>query len=436
MTTTETIHPSFILAGVSEQPLHILGYSPCSEYCFFSTSDDHLAILDIHSKSTVKSLDLNTSARAVALSSDGCMLAVNVGYCFIDISNTIPAQLCIFNLAKDSIPPSFYIKPDFAKNTICNLKFFPDGSKIVVTHTNAMQQGPWGKIFTFPNELWEEDKSTVYSACENITSDRNNKTLVCEEIDVFKQGFPTPDDRDERIANAATDEEYFELYNQMYFSSNLDGGFFCLAISPDTTRLVTGSNDGEVYIIESTSQKVLQSVRAYEYYKTVSGCHYSPVFSHHEFVTCDESGFLDIWHVEELDDGTEEARSVRHLKFEPGTSCCTYSPDGNLIALTSAAVFKTYIICSYSGDTLFNLVYKEESVINSTYFCNSSLFFGYLCQVATIHFDSSLCFWQLPLVYSLKTLCLLHIRAVVNYNNINNLPLSVPIKLQLKYLYV
>ena len=430
MTTSQSIQPSFILPSVSDEFPHILNYSPVTQCFLYSTNYAVLGILDTATKSTVKSIAVNSFTRAVALSSDGCMLAVNVNYKFIDLSNSIPAQIHIFHVGKDSIPPSFYIKPDFGDKFIQNLRFFPDGSKIVATHSNC-KQGPWAKIFTFPNELWEEDETTG----EDLTSDRNNKTLLCEDIDVFKQGFPIPDDRSERIADAKTDEEYFTLYNQMYYASNIEAGFYCLAISPDTTRLLAGSNDGEVYIIESTSQKVLQCDRTYEYYNTVSGCHYSPVFGHQEFVTCVENGFLDIWHVQELDDGKEEASSVHRLKFEPGTSCCTYSPDGKLIALTSSAVFKTYIICSYSGNTLFNLVYKEE-LINQSYFFNTSLFFGHLCQVATIQFDNSLCFWQLPLVYNLKTLCLLFIRASVNYNNIDSLPLSSPMKLQLKYLYV
>lgn len=431
MTTSEIIQPSFILPSASEQFPLILSYSPVRECFFYSIDREVLGILDIATKSTVKNVAVNSFTRAAALSSDGCMLALNVQFEFLGRSNPPrPTQICIVHVGEDSVPPSFYIKPDFGDKGIQNLRFFPDGSKIIATHSNS-KEGPWAKIFTFPKELREEDETTG----EDLTSDRNNKTLLCEDIDVFKQGFPIPDDRSERIADAETAEEYFTLYNQMYYASNIDGGFYCLAISPDTTRLLAGSNDGEVYIIESSSQKVLQCVRTYEYYKTVSGCHYSPVFGHQEFVTCVESGFLDIWHVQELDDGKEEASSVHRLKFEPGTSCCTYSPDGKLIALTSSAVFKTYIICSHSGDTLFNLVYKEEQ-IDQSYCLNTNLFFGYLCQVATIQYDNSICFWQLPLVYSLKTLCLLFIRASVNYNNIDSLPLSPPMKLQLKYLYV
>ena len=441
MATSERIQPSYILPNVSEVDVHVLGYSPTLKCCLFSLSYDALGFLNVDDRVTVKKLVTGRLPRSLAISSDGSLLAVDTRYEFFNLSNTIPTQMRVFRLVKDSSCPmesdfqsSFYIKPDFADNIITNLKFFPDASRLVATLAGNRSNEPWCKIFTLPEGLWNLEESPHCHDRENQTAKRNNKTLVCKGIDVCEQGFPVPDDRKERIANAKT-EEYFELYNQMYYASNIDSGFFCLAISPDTTRLLAGDSDGGVYIMNPSSQKVIQWVRAYEYYKTVSGCHYNPVFGHHEFATCDESGFLDIWRVEELDNGTEEAGRVSRLKFEAGTSCCSYSPDGKLIALTSAAVFKTYIICSHSGETLYSLVYKEES-IDESYFCNSSLFFGHLCQVATVHFDNFLGFWKLPLVYGLSTLCFLVIRTTVNFGDIDSLPLSTSLKLRLKYLYV
>lgn len=428
MASSEIIQPSFILPDNGDLP--VLVYSPFLK-CLLNIKNDVLGFLNIDSQTIVKQiLTPFCSAEAVALSSDSSLVAVNVRYQFIDLSNTIPAQIRVLRPPNDSTglndtstESSVYIKPCFGSNRITNLNFFPDGSKIIATNTNS-KTGPWCKIFTIPEGLWDEDGRSG--------GDRNNKTLVFEEIDVFKQGFPLPDDRAGRMEN---EQEYFTFYNQMYYASNVEGGFFCLAISPDTLRILAGTNDGEVYIMEAASWKIVQYVRPYEYYNTVCGCHYNPVVGHEEFATCDEDGVLDIWHVEELDDGSEQTASVHRLKLEAGTSCCTYSPDGQLIAVTSAALYKTYIICSHSAEILYTLVYKENTTCES-YFLNSSLFVGHSCQVATVHADKSLCFWKLPVIYSLKTLCLLVLRSAVKYNNIDNLPLSTPMKLQLKYLYV
>lgn len=255
---------------------------------------------------------------------------------------------------------------------------------------------------------------------------------IYQDLDVFEQGFPLPDNRDEELRNG--DEEFVRRFNDDYYCSATDG-FFGLAISPDTTRILAGNHDGEIYIIESSSLKILQTVREYPYYHPVSGCHYNPLYGHHEFSTCDEEGSVDIWKVEKLEDGKEKSKSLFKLKFEEGASCCRYSPDGQLIAVTSASVSRTFIISSHSGDTLYTLVHKKATPRNR-FTLNSCLFFGHLCQVATVHLDQSLCVWKLPLVYSLKTLCLIMLRATLKYLHIDKLLLSTPVKLQLKYLYV
>ena len=148
----------------------------------------------------------------------------------------------------------------------------------------------------------------------------------------------------------------------------------------------------------------------------MTGCHYNPLFANEEFVVCNEIGVFDIWNVTKLEDGSEEANKVHHLKLPPGTSNCVYSPDGQFVALTSGKESKTYIISSSSGNVMFTLVYpvpENPDQNRETYFSASSLFFENSCQVATIHDDKAICLWQLPAVYSLKTLCLLFLRARV-----------------------
>lgn len=268
----------------------------------------------------------------------------------------------------------------------------------------------------------------------------NGKTLPCEEIDIYKQGFPTLDEEEKKMADEdLTEEEYFRIYNARYFSSNLDGGFFCLAISPDTTRILAGTNDGEIYVIDSTTLKVLHCKREYGYCKTVTGCHYNPLFGNEEFAVCNEMGVFDIWNIATLDDASEEASKEHHLQFPPGTSDCVYSPDGQFIALTSGKDLKTYIISSTSANIMFTLQYPKEEDPNeryNTYFLASSLFYGNLCQVATIHDDHIICVWKLPIIYSLKTLCLMFLNANVKYNDIKRLFVPDSLKKSLKYLYV
>ena len=269
----------------------------------------------------------------------------------------------------------------------------------------------------------------------------NGKTVPCDDIDVFAQGFPTIEEAAMRESDPdLTDEEYFTIYNTRYFSSNLDGGFFCLAISPDTTRILAGTNDAEIYVIDSTTLKVLHCKRAYGYCKTVTGCHYNPLFANEEFAVCNEIGVFDIWNVTKLEDGSEEANKVHHLKLPPGTSNCVYSPDGQFVALTSGKESKTYIISPNSGNVMFTLVYPDaqddDDGYFETYFSASSLFFGSSCQVATIHDDKAIILWKLPAVYSLKTLCLIFLRACIKYNDVEQLCLPTLLKKRLSYLYV
>ena len=281
------------------------------------------------------------------------------------------------------------------------------------------------------SEEWSEERWSVPT---------NAKMLPCEDINVFEQGFPTMDEEDEDTEDAEYDDEkYFKRYNERYYSSNLDSGFFCLAIAPDLTRILGGTNDAEIYVIDSTTLKVLHCKREYGYCKTVTGCHYNPLFGHEEFAVCNEMGIFDIWNITTSDDGSEEANKVHHLKFPPGTSNCVYSSDGQFIALTSAKESKTYIISSTSAIVMFTLLYpveEEQEDLYTTYFLATSLFFGNSCQVATMHDDKVVCFWKLPVIYSLKTLCLIFLRATVKYNDIEQLCLPTSLKKLLKYLYV
>ena len=281
------------------------------------------------------------------------------------------------------------------------------------------------------SENWSEERWSVPSS---------SKTVPCDDIDVYEQEFPSVDEAAMREGDPdLTEEEYFTIYNTRYFSSNLDAGFFCLAISPDTTRILAGTNDAEIYVIDSTTLKVLHCKRAYGYCKTVTGCHYNPLLGNEEFAVCSEIGAFDIWNITTSDDGNEEANKVHHLKLPPGTSNCVYSPDGQFIALTSGKESKTYIISSSSANVVFTLVYPDSSYCfenSETYFLASSLFFGHSCKVATIHDDNVVCVWKLPAVYSLKTLCLIFLRAVIKYDDIEQLYLPTLLKKRLSYLYV
>jgi WD40 repeat protein len=275
---------------------------------------------------------------------------------------------------------------------------------------------------------------------EHWSVPKNARMLPCEDVNVFEQGFPTVDEDDDADDAENDDDRYFRRYNEHYYSSNLDGGFFCLAIAPDTTRILSGSNDAEIYVIDSTTLQVLHCKREYGNCKTVTGCHFNPLFGHEEFAVCNEMGIFDIWNITASDDdGREEVKRIHRLKFPPGTSNCVYSPDGQFIALTSAKESKTYIISSTSAMVMFTLLYPVEEnpeFRHETYFLSSSLFFGNSCQVATVHEDRVICSWKLPVIYSLKTLCLILLRASIKYNDIDQLCVPNSLKELLKYLYV
>ncbi|XP_028405709.1 uncharacterized protein LOC114528275 [Dendronephthya gigantea] len=373
------------------------------------------------------------------------LLALGILSQYYEYEHRIPAHIQFLKMPENPfqatvITSSQFVNPHLYECRIHKMKIFPDGSKLFVTYSRE-QEGSWCKIFTFPESCNDEgnNQSTRWSK-ERWSMPDNVQTVPCEEIDIFKQGFPTIDENVKKMEDEdLTEDEYFKIYNARYFSSNLDGGFFCLAISPDTTRILAGTNDGEIYVIDSTTLKVLHCKREYGYCKTVTGCHYNPLFGNEEFAVCNEMGVFDIWNITTLDDANEDANKVHHLQFPPGTSNCVYSPDGRFIALTSGKDFKTYIISSTSGNTLLTLQYPGEESQNdhhNTYFLASSLFYGNLCKVAAIHDDHKICLWKLPVIYSLKTLCLIFLNANIRYNDIKHLLLPELLKKSLKYLYV
>ena len=220
---------------------------------------------------------------------------------------------------------------------------------------------------------------------------------------------------------------------------------YCLAISPDTSRLLAGNHRGIVFVIDEDSLNVLQHIHAYSKYSVVSGCHYNPVFAHDEFATCGgdklSGDMLNIWRVEHLENDTEKASCVHSLSLESNPAKCCYSPDGKLIAVTCDSLF-TYIVCSRSGVVLYTLVYVDEHPMPrpgiSPYSFSVTLFVGRTCQVLTTpnHKNYSIAIWNLPVVYSLETLCLLVLRATIKYGNIDALCIPTSLKLRLKYLYV
>ena len=442
MAEVETIRPSYLLkAGAVEEVTYspiVLSYSPSINCILFYHKESSIGYFIVSSRTLVQEKHIKEVDGIISfmdLSSDGSFLAI----CVRSFCEGLKYSFRVVCLGEncydfDCLPikplQSFLLNLDVIGPATGSIMFSPDGSKFFIG-TSAIENGVWCRIFTV---VEGSQGGLIYSPGSNCIS------MCYDEIDVYEQGYPLPErlkERQKREADAETDEEYFTLYNQMYYATHSTLGFYRLAISPDTTRLLAGSGDGEIYIIDTNTLKIVQSVRQYEYFSTVTGCHYNPVLGHEEFSTCDEGGFFHIWHVKTTHDEKEEASAVHNLKLEPGTSSCKYSPDGQLIAVTSAAILMVHIICSHSGEIIFNLVYKEEHIITrETYFMSSSLFCGHLCQVVGIHYDNCICFWQLPIIYKLETLCLLLLRSTVRYNDVEKLPLSPPLLAQLKYIYV
>ena len=309
------------------------------------------------------------------------------------------------------------------------------------------------------NEIAREDneKSTrgkeSDESDEEISGTRNNVTLVDYHLNVQKQGYSIPPAPSESLSDS--DREFHtieEFYDWRYGIREVDennlfayrSGFYSLAISPDTTRLLTGNHDGEVFIIDEDSFDVLQHIQACRKDTVVSGCHYNPVFAHDEFVTCGgnkDSSIVKIWCVKNLEDGVEIASCAHSLSLQSMPVNCCYSPDGKLVAVTCDSL-DTYIVGSQSGDVMYTLTYANEFPRQmpgiGAYSFSVTLFAGRTCQVVTTpnHKNYSIAIWNLPAVYSLETLCFLIVRATVNYNDIDALHLPNSLKLRLKYLYV
>ena len=309
------------------------------------------------------------------------------------------------------------------------------------------------------DEISGRDHENKTQSSESDESDtginraRHEVYLDCYELDVISQGFSVPPSPPESSSDSDrefyTDEEY---YDWKYSVRTVDesslftfaSGFYCLAISPDTTRLLTGNHDGEVFITDEESFAVLQHIQAHENDTVVSGCHYSPVYGHDEFATCGGGGttcpLFKIWRVTESDSGDERASCVHSLPLISRPASCCYSPDGNLVAVSCDNAL-TYIICARSC-VMFILACKAihprilPCIIQTSF--SSTVFADRTCQVITTpnHDNLSIAVWNLPVIYSLETLSLLVIRATKKYCNIDALHLPESLKLRIKYLYV
>ena len=300
-------------------------------------------------------------------------------------------------------------------------------------------------------------RSKSVGSDELFPKTRNNVTFDVYHLNVLEQGYSIPPSPPESSFDSNrefhTEDEYYDwrygtLVNLDVDETNLfiyRSGFYCLAISPDTTRLLAGNHDGEAFVIDQDSLNVLQHIQAHGKDTVVSGCHYNPVFAHDEFATCGgdkrSGGMLNIWRAEHLENDTEKASCVHSLSLESRAGKCCYSPDGKLVAVSCFSLF-TYIVCSRSCVVLYSLNYIDEHPrpipgVHLDYF-SPTLFVGRTCQVlaTTIHKNYSIAIWNLPVVYSLETLCLLVLRATIKYGNIDALYLPTSLKLSLKYLYV
>ena len=300
-----------------------------------------------------------------------------------------------------------------------------------------------------------------------IAKTRDEVLFECYELNVIDQGYSIPPSPPESSLDSDREFHTVEEYYDWRYSSDLrtfdesnlfrfPSGFYCLAISPDTTRLLTGNHDGEVFITDEYSFRVLQHIQAHEKDTVVRCCHYNPVFGHDEFATCggdlqlgvvcnklvDSNGSMcKIWRVKQSENGDESASCVHALSLTSRPANCCYSPDGKLVAVTCDNMF-TYIVCARSGVIMFTLTYvsersKPRPSIDEMHF-SSTVFAGRTCQVITTpnHDNFSIAIWDLPVVYSLETSCLLVIRATMKYSDIDTLHLPTSLKLRIKYLYV
>jgi hypothetical protein len=288
---------------------------------------------------------------------------------------------------------------------------------------------------------------------ENTSRLRDNVQFTHYDLNVITQGYsippPPPDSSSESEYEFDTAEEYHNWKHLIRVADQRNlftyqSGFYCLAISPDTTRLLTGNHDGEAFVIDEDSFDVLQHIQACKKDTVVTGCHYNPLFAHDEFATCGgdaESSVLKIWSVENFEDGTEKASCLHSLPLKSMPVNCCYSPDGQLVAVKCENL-ETYIVCPQSGVVMYTLTFEREiqrPIPGIGPHSSSITFFaGRTCQVVTApnHKNYSVAIWNVPVVYSLETLCSLIVRATVSYTKIDDLYLPIPLKERLKYLYV
>ncbi|CAB3985142.1 WD repeat and SOCS box-containing 1-like [Paramuricea clavata] len=428
MPAGKVILPSFEFQSQAKDLPMKLVYSP-SIRCFLVTTEPGvLGFLDIDSKSIVKSVlierELHYRGR-LALSPDNDMIALASESEYHQRTGKIlPNRLCI---CKVSYGKLIFLEPHFSVSPTTAIIYFPDGSKILVVNShNESKEQSLGRMFEIPKKLsFQNERHAKHR--EGLEKHRNIKKLEFTDIPLS----------DHLVMHQNARGKFYEPLEDEDGCRN----GFAVALSPDTTRILAGSGYGDLLIFDVNSLKVIQFMSMYAYYCEVVSCQYNPALAHHEFATFDIRARLRVWKVEDLEDDKEQIQCLRRFQFkeEPFGSdqSLSYSPDGALIALTSTSRERTTVICSHSGEILYTLVHKvvaEEPRGHSPACFN--LFFGHLCQVAAVYQNNTLCCWKLPIVYSLKTLCLLMLRSHVRYNDVDQLPLTQPLTLRLRYLYV
>ncbi|XP_046855937.1 uncharacterized protein LOC124449038 [Xenia sp. Carnegie-2017] len=390
------ILPSHVVNIETNMAIRCLCYFSSLKSFLYSYRSDALGLISEDFKSDVKKfMDIKFEKNSKncllafnpdtkwAVSWDGSLIAASATLNHRHRYNIINFVLIIFaipDIEVGKLPKPVYCINCFHAHT-SQIKFFPDGKRIAVTillnpgFPHDLDRF-WCRVYKLPDGLWNLEESIKDGPDQWI-----DLKVEINGVDCIQIGCPIlnadleANERDEQVSkerresgNESGVEDYLDLRAQYRAD-----GFNCLALSPDGSRLLAGSTDGELFYFDADSLKLLQRVRVYDYYTAVKKCCYNPAFGRWEFAICDRYGLFCVWRVLNLSDNSENfqlahrkrlAVHPKHHNYFALLNDISYSPDGKRIAVTIACpidyIVKTFIIGSRSGEICYTLDCVDE----------------------------------------------------------------------------
>ena len=170
-----------------------LQYLPSMNCLAYLTKPNHLNF--VHDSNSQHSIHIHQAKNELmpsvfALHLESTMLALGVPFVYFNYEHRIPTHIQLVKLPENprncevhEIPSLLtkFVKPTMDECRINKLKFFPDGSKLIVIYSNEKNES-WCKIFTLPKSLDDEGNFLLYVFLLYFLTFAIMSVIVCRQV--------------------------------------------------------------------------------------------------------------------------------------------------------------------------------------------------------------------------------------------------------------